>query len=91
MTRLLTSIVIFAALFFGIAVAQNSVPYTRDEVATLKKKLVNALDAVGHPPAGYVKEKVVAAAMLSFLDNGPDSRSRMFERLDTFLHGKGKK
>ncbi len=57
MTRRLTSIVIFAALFFGIAVAQNSVPYTRDEVATLKKKLVNALDAVGQPPAGYVKEK----------------------------------
>jgi len=51
------SIVIFAALFVGTAVAQNSVPYTRDEVATLKKKLVNALDAVGQPPAGYAKEK----------------------------------
>ena len=57
MTRRMSSIVIFAALFLGIAVAQNSVPYTRDEVATLKKKLVSALDAVGQPPAGYAKEK----------------------------------
>jgi hypothetical protein len=57
MTRRLSSIVIFAALFVGIAVAQNSVPYTRDEVSTLKKKLVSALDALGQPPAGYTKEK----------------------------------
>ncbi|MCX6144215.1 MAG: hypothetical protein NTZ35_13450 [Ignavibacteriales bacterium] len=57
MTRRLSSIVIVAALFFGISFAQNSVPYTRDEVATLKKKLVNALDAVGQPPAGYAKER----------------------------------
>ena len=56
MTRRLSSIIIFGALFLGIVVAQNSVPYTRDEVATLKKKLVNALDAVGQPPAGYAKE-----------------------------------
>ena len=42
--------------------------------------------------SGYVKEKVVAAAMLAFLDSGPDSRSKMFDRLDTFLKGKpGKK
>ncbi|GMV97890.1 MAG: hypothetical protein AMXMBFR83_22440 [Phycisphaerae bacterium] len=34
---------------------------------------------------GYVKEKVVAAAMLAFLDASPDSRSRMFDRLDAFL------
>ena len=53
----LTSIVILAALFVGIAAAQNSVPYTRDEVSTLKKKLVAALDAVGQPPAGYAKER----------------------------------
>ncbi len=57
MTRRMSSIVIFAALFLGLAVAQDSVPYTRDEVATLKKKLVSALDAVGQPPAGYAKEK----------------------------------
>jgi hypothetical protein len=57
MTRRLSSIVIVAALFLGTALAQNSVPYTRDEVATLKKKLVSALDAVGQPPTGYAKEK----------------------------------
>jgi hypothetical protein len=57
MTRRLSLIVILVSLFLGIAVAQNSVPYTRDEVATLKKKLVGALDAVGQPPAGYTKEK----------------------------------
>jgi len=56
MIRCMSSIVIFAALFVGIAVAQNSVPYTRDEVATLKKKLVASLDAVGQPPTGYAKE-----------------------------------
>jgi hypothetical protein len=57
MARRFSSIVILAALLLGIAVAQNSVPYTRDEVATLKKKLVTALDAVGQPPAGYAKER----------------------------------
>ncbi len=57
MTRRLSSIAIVAVLFLGIGVAQNSVPYTRDEVAALKKKLVSALDAVGQPPAGYAKEK----------------------------------
>ena len=57
MTRHMSSIVIFVAMFLGIAVAQDSVPYTRDEVATLKKKLVASLDAVGQPPAGYAKEK----------------------------------
>jgi hypothetical protein len=57
MTRRLSLIVIFAALFLGSAVAQNTVPYTRDEVATLKKKLVGALDAVGQLPAGYAKER----------------------------------
>ena len=35
-----------------------------------------------------VKEKVVAAAMLSFLDSNPDTRSKMFDRLDSFLRGK---
>lgn len=57
MIRRMSSLVIFVAIFLGIAVAQNSVPYTRDEVATLKKKLVAALDAVGQPPAGYAKER----------------------------------
>ena len=57
MIRCMSSIVIFVAMFLGIAVAQNSVPYTRDEVATLKKKLVASLDAVGQPPTGYAKER----------------------------------
>lgn len=30
---------------------------TRDEVSTIKKKLVGVLDAFGAPPAGFVKEK----------------------------------
>ena len=40
--------------------------------------------------SGYVKEKVVAAAMLAFLDSGPDARSQMFDRLDSFLKSKKK-
>lgn len=58
MTRFFNSIAILTALFLGFAVAQdNNVPLTRDEVSTVKKKLVNALDAIGQPPAGYSKEK----------------------------------
>ena len=40
--------------------------------------------------SGYVKAKVVAAAMLSFLNSNPDARSKMFNQLDTFLSRKGK-
>lgn len=57
MIRRLNSILLVAVLFPGMALAQNETPLTRDEVATIKKKLVNALDAVGQPPAGYSKEK----------------------------------
>jgi len=57
MIQRLSAIVTFATLFLALAVAQNSVPYTRDEVATLKKKLVNALNALGQPPAGYAQER----------------------------------
>jgi hypothetical protein len=35
------------------ALAQESTPLMRDEVAVIKKKLVAALDALGQPPAGY--------------------------------------
>lgn len=52
-----SSILFLTAVFIGSMLSQNSVPYTRDEVSSLKKKLVNALDAVGQPPAGYAKEK----------------------------------
>jgi hypothetical protein len=39
---------------------------------------------------GYVKEKVVAASMLAFLDSDPNARAKMFERLDAFNSGKKK-
>lgn len=54
----------------------------------LPGKLVAAFDKECSK-SGYVKEKVVAAAMLAFLDSGPESRSQMFENLDGFLRGKG--
>lgn len=53
----------------------------------LPNKLVSAFDRECSK-SGYVKEKVVAAAMLSFLDSAPENRSDMFERLDIFLKGK---
>jgi hypothetical protein len=53
----------------------------------LPGKLVAAFDKECSK-SGYVKEKVVAAAMLSFLDSNPETRSRMFEKLDTFLRAK---
>lgn len=56
----------------------------------LPGKLVNIFDKEC-AKSGYVKEKVVAAAMLSFLDAGPEARSRMFERLDSFLKTKAAK
>ncbi len=53
----------------------------------LPNKLVTAFDRECSK-SGYVKEKVVAAAMLSFLNSAPEHRSDMFEQLDTFLKGK---
>jgi hypothetical protein len=38
---------------------------------------------------GYVREKVVAAAICKLLDSDPVSRTKMFDRLKSFL-GKGK-
>jgi hypothetical protein len=55
----------------------------------LPGKLVQAFDKECSK-SGYVKEKVVAASMLSFLDSNPDMRSKMFERLDNFLKSKKK-
>ena len=52
----MSSLVILAVIVCGIAVGQNSVPLTRDEVSVIKKKLAAAADAVGQPPAGYAKE-----------------------------------
>lgn len=55
----------------------------------LPGKLVTAFDKECSK-SGYVKEKVVAAALLSFLESNPDGRSGMFDRLDTFLRSKKK-
>ena len=53
----------------------------------LPGKLVAAFDKESSK-SGYVKEKVVAAAMLAFLDSNPEARSKMFEKLDSFLRAK---
>jgi len=45
------------ALFCAFSAAQEAGQYTRDEVGTVKKKLVAALDAVGQLPEGYSKER----------------------------------
>ena len=45
-----------AALMIAGARAQDENSLTRDEVAQFKKKLVNALEALGQPPAGYSVE-----------------------------------
>ena len=41
--------------------------------------------------SGFVRERVVAAAICSFMHSDPDQRSRMFEDLDAFLRGGKKK
>jgi hypothetical protein len=54
----------------------------------LPGKLVAAFDKECDK-SGYVREKVVAAAICKFLDSEPASRVKMFDRLASFL-GKGK-
>ena len=39
---------------------------------------------------GYVREKVVAAAIAQFLRSSPDERAQMFEYLDKLVSGKAK-
>ena len=55
----------------------------------LPGKLVKAFD-VECKKSGYVKEKVVAAAMCDFLNSDPTTRAKMFDQLDKFLSGKKK-
>lgn len=55
----------------------------------LPAKLVDAFDK-DCAKSGMVKEKVVAAAMLSFLDSNPTQRAAMFEKLAQFVGGKKK-
>lgn len=54
----------------------------------LPGKLVTSFDKECSK-AGYVKEKVVAAAMLEFLNANPDARAAMFDQLDKFLSKRG--
>ena len=55
----------------------------------LPGKLVAAFDKECQK-SGYVREKVVAAAICKFLDSDPAARAKMFERLASFLGGKSK-
>jgi hypothetical protein len=55
----------------------------------LPGKLVDAFDKECLR-AGFVKEKVVAAAIYTFMESGPEVRSKMFDDLDAFLRGKKK-
>jgi hypothetical protein len=50
----------------------------------LPGKLVAAFDREAKR-LGFVRERVVAAAILAFLESDPDSRMAMFDRLDEFL------
>ncbi len=53
----------------------------------LPGKLVDAFDK-DCSRSGMVKEKVVAAAMLAFLDSTPQERAKMFDKLANFVGGK---
>ena len=49
----------------------------------LPAKLVTAFDKECRK-SGYVKEKVVAASMLMFLDSNPNDRAKIFDSMDKF-------
>lgn len=53
----------------------------------LPGKVVTAFDGECRK-AGLVKEKVVAASILAFLESDPTQRHEMFSRLDAFLNGR---
>ena len=55
----------------------------------LPNKLVAAFDKDADKQ-GYVREKVVAAAIAQFLRSSPDERAQMFEYLDKLVSGKAK-
>ena len=55
----------------------------------LPGKLLAAFDKESQK-SGYVREKVVAAAVVAFLESAPSGRAKMFDRLATFLGGKAK-
>jgi hypothetical protein len=53
----------------------------------LPKKLIAEMDKECQR-SGYVRERVVAAALYSFLKASPQERQKMFTTLHTFLGGK---
>jgi|MudIll2142460700_1097286.scaffolds.fasta_scaffold2427184_1 metal-responsive CopG/Arc/MetJ family transcriptional regulator len=55
----------------------------------LPNKLVAAFDKEAQKQ-GYVREKVIAAAIAQFLRSGPTERAAMFEDLDKLVSGKAK-
>ena len=55
----------------------------------LPNKLVAAFDKEAQKQ-GYVREKVIAAAIAHFLRSGPTERAAMFEDLDKLVQGKAK-
>ena len=55
----------------------------------LPGKLVDAFDKEANR-GGFVREKVVAAAMLYFLESSPNERAKQFERLESFVSSKKK-
>ena len=57
MIHRINAIIGLCALFFAVSASQEAGQYTRDEVGTVKKKLVSVLDAVGQLPEGYSKER----------------------------------
>ena len=55
----------------------------------LPNKLVAAFDKEAQKQ-GYVREKVIAAAIAHFLRSDPTERAAMFEDLDKLVSGKAK-
>ena len=55
----------------------------------LPDKLVAAFDKEAKKQ-GYVREKVIAAAVAHFLRSGPAERAQMFEDLDKLVRGKAR-
>jgi hypothetical protein len=55
----------------------------------LPNKLVDAFDKEARKQ-GYVRERIIAAAIAHFLRSSPDERALMFEELDRLTKGKAK-
>ena len=63
--------------------------YTSKRCFNLPKKLTTVFDKEC-VKSGYFKEKVVAAAMLKFLDSDSNTRNKMFEQMAKFIDEKEK-